>query len=72
MGRRSSSWFIAYNYRGQRFCGCGLGLDTRGVRIDVYGSSGIDGLEIYVYGNGQDQLGQIMKSGKLVVFGDVG
>ena len=70
--------FIAYGYRGQRFCGCGLGPDTKGVRIDVYDSSGdylasgIDGLEIHVHGNGQDQLGQIMKAGKLVVFGDVG
>jgi glutamate synthase domain-containing protein 1/glutamate synthase domain-containing protein 3 len=70
--------FIAYGYRGQRFCGCGLGLSTQGVRIDVYDSSGdylgsgIDGLEIYVHGNAQDQLGQIMKSGKMAVFGDVG
>lgn len=70
--------FIIYGYRGQRFCGCGLGPNTKGVRIDVYDSSGdylssgIDGLEIYVHGNAQDQLGQIMKSGKLVVFGDVG
>ncbi|MEW6095698.1 MAG: glutamate synthase [bacterium] len=70
--------FIAYGYRGQRFCGCGLGPDTKGVQIDVYDSSGdylasgIDGLEIYVHGNAQDQLGQIMKTGKLVVFGDVG
>jgi glutamate synthase domain-containing protein 3 len=32
----------------------------------------MDGLEMYVHGNAQDQLGQIMKSGKLVVFGDVG
>jgi len=70
--------FIAYGYKGQRFCGCGLGPDTKDVRIDVYDSSGdylasgIDGMEIYVHGNGQDQLGQIMKAGKLVVFGDVG
>ncbi|MBW1992244.1 MAG: glutamate synthase, partial [Deltaproteobacteria bacterium] len=70
--------FIAYGYRGQRFTGCGFGLGTDGVRLDVYGSSGdylasgIDGMEIYVHGNGQDQLGQIMKRGKLVVFGDVG
>ncbi|MEE9504034.1 MAG: glutamate synthase, partial [Thermodesulfobacteriota bacterium] len=70
--------FIAFDSRGQRFCGCGLGPDTKGVRIDAYGSSGdylasaIDGLEIYVHGNAQDQLGQIMKSGKLVVYGDVG
>jgi glutamate synthase domain-containing protein 1/glutamate synthase domain-containing protein 3 len=70
--------FIGYGYRGQRFLGCGLGPDTRGVRIDAYGSSGdylgsgMDGLEIYVHGNAQDQLGQILKSGKLVVYGDVG
>ena len=49
-----------------------------GVRIDAYGStgdylaSGMDGLELYVHGNGQDQIGQILKSGKLVVYGDVG
>jgi len=70
--------FIVYKYRGQRFTGCGFGPATKGVRIDVYGSSGdylasgIDGMEIYVHGNAQDQLGQIMKEGKLVVFGDVG
>jgi glutamate synthase domain-containing protein 1/glutamate synthase domain-containing protein 3 len=70
--------FMVYNYRGQRFTGCGLGPATQGVRIDVYGSSGdylasgIDGMEIYVHGNAQDQLCQIMKEGKLVVFGDVG
>ncbi len=77
-----SSWagprFICYGYRGQRFLGCGFGLNTDQVRFDVYGSSGdylasgIDGMEIYVHGNAQDQLGQIMKRGKLVVFGDVG
>jgi len=70
--------FIVYKYRGQRFTGCGFGPATQGVRIDVYGSSGdylasgIDGMEIYVHGNAQDQLCQIMKDGKLVVFGDVG
>ena len=70
--------FICYGYRGQRFCGCGLGKASDGVRIDVYDSSGdylasgIDGMEIYVHGNAQDQLGQIMKRGKLVVYGDVG
>lgn len=70
--------FIIYNCRGQRFTGCGLGPETKDVRIDVYGSSGdyiasgIDGMEIYVHGNAQDQLGQIMKSGKLVIYGDVG
>jgi glutamate synthase domain-containing protein 1/glutamate synthase domain-containing protein 3 len=70
--------FIGYGYRGQRFLGCGLGPDTDGVRIDAYGSSGdylasgIDGPEIHVHGNAQDQLGQILKRGKLVVYGDVG
>jgi len=70
--------FIVYKYRGQRFTGCAFGPATKGVRIDVYGSSGdylasgIDGMEVYVHGNAQDQLGQIMKDGKLVVFGDVG
>ena len=70
--------FIAYGYRGQRFCGCGLSAQSDGVRIDVYDSSGdylasgIDGLEIYVHGNAQDQVGQIMKRGKLVAYGDVG
>jgi glutamate synthase domain-containing protein 1/glutamate synthase domain-containing protein 3 len=70
--------FIAYGYKGQRFCGCGLGQNSGGVRIDVYDSagdylaSGIDGLEMHVHGNAQDQVGQIMKSGKLVIYGDVG
>ena len=70
--------FIVYGYRGQRFTGNAFGPNTWDVRIDVYGSSGdylasgIDGMEIYVHGNAQDQLGQIMKDGKLAVFGDVG
>ncbi len=70
--------FIVYGLKGQRFHGCGLGVDTKGVRIDVFGSSGdylasgIDGLTIAVHGNAQDQLGQIMKQGRLVVYGDVG
>jgi len=70
--------FICYGYRGQRFAANGLGPNTNPVRFDIYGSSGdylasgIDGLEIYVHGNAQDQLGQIMKRGKLVVYGDVG
>ncbi|MCF7956442.1 MAG: glutamate synthase [Phycisphaerae bacterium] len=70
--------FIVYGLRGQRFHGCGLGPDTTGVRIDVYGASGdyiasgIDGMEIFIHDNAQDQLGQIMKAGKLVIYGDVG
>jgi glutamate synthase domain-containing protein 3 len=70
--------FIVYRLKGQRFTGCGFGPNSDGVRIDVHGSSGdylasgIDGMEIHVHENGQDQLGQIMKRGRLVVHGDVG
>lgn len=70
--------FIVYRLRGQRFDGVGLGPETDDVRIDVYGSSGdylasgIDGLTMVVHGNAQDQVGQIMKRGKLVIHGDVG
>ena len=70
--------FIVYGLKGQRFHGCGFGPWTQGMRIDIYGSSGdylasgIDGMEIHVHDNGQDQIGQIMKSGRLVVYGDVG
>ncbi|MGD0611308.1 MAG: glutamate synthase [Anaerolineales bacterium] len=69
---------MVVNTRGQRFIGNSLGTETQRLRIDVYGSSGdylasgIDGMEIRVHNNGQDQLAQIMKSGKLVVYGDVG
>lgn len=70
--------FISFNCIGQRYVGCGLGPETEGVTIDVYGSSGdylgsgLDGLTITVHGNAQDQLGQIIKRGKLVIHGDVG
>ncbi|MCK5565149.1 MAG: glutamate synthase [Planctomycetes bacterium] len=70
--------FIVYGLRGQRFHGCGLCAESSDVRIDMYGASGdyiasgIDGMEIYIHDNAQDQLGQIMKSGKLVIYGDVG
>jgi glutamate synthase domain-containing protein 3 len=70
--------FICFNCAGQRFIGCGLGPQTQGVTIDVYGSSGdylgsgIDGLTITVHGNAQDQVGQIIKEGKLVIHGDTG
>ncbi len=79
---RAHQWewrhIIAYNWRGGRFAACGLGPDTRGVRIDLYGdvgdyaASGLDGAEVHLHGDGQDQLGQILKDGKLVVYGDVG
>ena len=70
--------FLATHVRGHRFIANGLGPDTRGVRVDVYGSSGdylasgIDGAEVSVHGDAQDQLAQIMKAGKLVVYGSVG
>jgi glutamate synthase domain-containing protein 1/glutamate synthase domain-containing protein 3 len=70
--------FIVYNCTGQRFIGCGLGPQTEDVTIDVYDSdgdylaSGIDGLTISVHGNAQDQVGQIIKAGKLVIHGDTG
>ncbi|MDN5295480.1 MAG: hypothetical protein PWP01_990 [Methanosarcinales archaeon] len=70
--------FIVFNTRGHRFIGCGLGPNSHGVRIDVYGSSGdylgsgMDGAEVYVHGSAQDQVAQIIKSGKLVIHGDVG
>ena len=64
--------------KGHRFIANGLGPETNGLRIDVYGSSGdylasgLDGAEVFVHGNAQDQIGQIMKDGKLVIHGDVG
>ncbi|MCE5249046.1 glutamate synthase [bacterium] len=70
--------FISFGYLGQRFSGCGLGPATEDVTIDVYGSagdylgSGLDGLTMRVHNNAQDQVGQILKSGKLVIYGDVG
>jgi glutamate synthase domain-containing protein 1 len=70
--------FIAYNWRGGRFAGCGLGPSTEGVRLELYGdvgdyaASGLDGAEVHIHGDGQDQVGQIIKDGKLVIHGDVG
>jgi glutamate synthase domain-containing protein 1/glutamate synthase domain-containing protein 3 len=70
--------FAVYRLRGQRFHGAGLGPATQGVRLDLYGSngdytaSGMDGLEIHIHGNAQDQVAQIAKCGKLVIHGDVG
>jgi len=70
--------FAVYRLRGQRFHGVGLGAATDGVRIDLYGSngdytaSGMDGLEMHIHGNAQDQVAQIAKRGKLVIYGDVG
>lgn len=76
--RKGWKQFVVYAAHGDRFLGCGLGRNSQGVRIDVYGSSGdylgsgLDGASMYVHGNAQDQVGQILKSGRLVIFGDVG
>ena len=72
------SHVVSFDWRGQRFCGSGLGPNSDGFRIDVYGNpgdylaSGLDGAEIYVHTSAQDQVGQIMRRGKLVIYGDVG
>ena len=69
---------VIYNWHGGRFAGAGLGANTRGLRVDLYGdvgdyaASGLDGAEVHIHGDGQDQLGQIMKDGTLVIHGDVG
>jgi glutamate synthase domain-containing protein 3 len=69
---------IVYRCRGHRFIGCGLQENSADLKIEVYGSSGdylasgLDGAEIIVHGNGQDQIGQIFNKGRLVVYGDVG
>lgn len=69
---------VHYNSRGTRFHATGFGPMTDGLRVDCYDNpgdylgSGMDGLEAYVHGNAQDQVGQITKQGKLVIYGDVG
>ncbi len=68
----------SFDWHGQRFCGNGLGPNSQGFRIDVYGNpgdylgSGLDGAEIYVHCSAQDQVCNIMNNGKVVIFGDVG
>jgi len=77
---RQLGWrrFIAFDWRGGRFAGCGLGPATDDVRLDIYGDagdylgSGLDGGCICVHGDAQDQVGQILKRGRLVIHGDVG
>ncbi len=69
---------IHYNSRGTRFHAAGFGPKTDGLRVDCYDNpgdylgSGMDGLEAYVHCNAQDQVGQITKRGKLVLYGDAG
>ncbi|MGA2382571.1 MAG: glutamate synthase [Gemmatimonadales bacterium] len=70
--------FVAFDWRGGRFAGCGLGPGTDDVRLDIYGDagdylgSGLDGGHVCVHGDAQDQVGQILKRGRLVIHGDVG
>jgi glutamate synthase domain-containing protein 3 len=70
--------FIVYNLKGQRFHGCGFGQGSDSIRMDLYGSSGdyagsgMNGCRLYIHDDAQDQLGQILKRGKLVVYGNVG
>src|SRR5690606_24627655 len=77
-GERGWRHIIAYNWHGGRFAGTGFGPAGAGLRLDLYGdigdyaASGIDGAEVHLHTDGQDQLGQIMKDGKLVIHGDVG
>ncbi|MBI4617264.1 MAG: glutamate synthase [Planctomycetes bacterium] len=76
--RKGFRRIVVHRVRGQRFLGAGLGPDSDGVRIDLYGAvgdyaaSGLDGGLVAIHGDGQDQLGQILKRGRLVVYGDVG
>lgn len=77
---KEAGWkrMIAYNWRGGRFAACGLGPESSGITVDLYGdvgdyaASGLDGAVVHLHGDGQDQLGQVMKNGQLVVYGDVG
>ncbi|HEY3248306.1 MAG TPA: glutamate synthase [bacterium] len=70
--------FEVFALRGQRFVGCGFGAHSDGVRMDIYGSpgdylaSGLDGIDLAVHNDAQDQVGQILKSGRAVIHGNVG
>ncbi|MCE5318305.1 MAG: hypothetical protein LLG04_13215, partial [Parachlamydia sp.] len=70
--------FLIFNCEGQRFIANGLGPNTHGLTLHIYGpsgdylASGIDGAEIHVHGSAQDQVAQIMNDGTLVIHGDVG
>ena len=69
---------IAFDWRGGRFAACGLGPNTDGLSLDIYGDagdylgSGLEGAQVVVHGDAQDQVGQILKAGRLVIHGDVG
>ena len=76
--RRGVKRIIVVSCRGHRFLGNGLGEDSAGLTIDIFGSpgdylaSGLDGAELFVHNSAQDQVGQILNAGKLVIRGDVG
>ncbi|MFN2221860.1 MAG: glutamate synthase [Candidatus Promineifilaceae bacterium] len=76
--RRGFRRIIVANTRGHRFLANGLGRDSAGLIVDIFGSpgdylaSGLDGAEVFVHNNAQDQVAQILNSGKLVIRGDVG
>jgi len=67
-----------YRLRGQRFHGAGWARRPKAsgsiftARTAITTASGMDGLEIHIHGNAQDQVAQIAKCGKLVIHGDVG
>ncbi len=69
---------VLHRCRGQRFVGAGVGPASGDLTIDVVGrsgdylASGLDGANVVVHGSGQDQLGQILTAGQLVIHGDVG
>ena len=68
--------FRLFNLAGHRFIGCGL--RSAPVELDCHGSpgdylgSGLDGGVLRVFNSAQDQVGQILKGGRLVIYGDVG
>lgn len=70
--------FIAFDWCGGRFAGCGLGAGADDAQLELYGDvgdylgSGLDGAQVCLHGDAQDQVGQILKRGRLVIHGDVG
>ena len=68
---------IAYRFNGQRNFGAGL-IAKQNMKIDLYGRVGdclaafADGPEFYVHESVQDSVAYCFKSGKLVIYGDVG
>jgi glutamate synthase domain-containing protein 1 len=68
---------IAYRFNGQRNFGAGL-ITRDKMKINVYGRTGdclaafADGPEFYVHESAQDSVAYCFKSGKIVIYGDVG